>query len=36
MMAGAGMSEADNRESENVMKGYHDLVGRGEATDLQD
>ena len=29
MMAGAGMSEADNREFENVMKGYHDLVEHG-------
>lgn len=29
MMAGAGMSEADNKEFENVMKGYHDLVERG-------
>jgi hypothetical protein len=30
MMAGAGMSEADNREFENVMKGYHDLVEHGK------
>ena len=30
LMAGAGMSEADNREMENVMKGYHDLVEYGK------
>ena len=30
MMAGRGMSEADNREFENVMKGYHDLVEHGK------
>ena len=30
MMAGVGMSEADNREFENVMKGYHDLVEHGK------
>jgi hypothetical protein len=30
MMAGAGMSEADSREFENVMKGYHDLVDHGK------
>jgi len=30
MMAGTGMSEADNREFENVMKGYHDLVEYGK------
>ena len=29
MMAGVGMSEADTREFENVMKGYHDLVEQG-------
>jgi hypothetical protein len=30
MMAGTGMSEADGREFENVMKGYHDLVEYGK------
>src|SRR5262245_3887473 len=30
MMAGTGMSEADNREFENAMKGYHDLVDHGK------
>jgi hypothetical protein len=30
MMAGVGMSEADGREMENVMKGYHDLVEYGK------
>ena len=30
MMAGAGMSEADNKEFESVMKGYHDLVEYGK------
>jgi hypothetical protein len=30
MMAGTGMSEADSREFENVMKGYHDLVEYGK------
>ncbi len=30
MMAGRGMSEADGREFENVMKGYHDLVEYGK------
>ena len=29
MMAGVGISEADSRELENVMKGYHDLVEYG-------
>ena len=29
MMAGVGMSEADGKEFENVMKGYHDLVEYG-------
>src|SRR5262245_17912638 len=29
MMAGVGISDADNRELENVMKGYHDLVEYG-------
>jgi hypothetical protein len=29
MMAGVGMSDADNKEFENVMKGYHDLVEYG-------
>jgi hypothetical protein len=29
MMSGAGMSEADGKEFENVMKGYHDLVEYG-------
>jgi len=29
MMAGRGMSEADGKEFENVMKGYHDLVDHG-------
>jgi hypothetical protein len=31
MMSGpAGMSEADMKEFENLMKGYHDLVDRGK------
>jgi hypothetical protein len=30
MMAGVGMSEADGKEFENVMKGYHDLVEYGK------
>jgi hypothetical protein len=30
MMAGAGMSDADKKEMENVMKGYHDLVEYGK------
>ncbi|HEY2954868.1 MAG TPA: hypothetical protein VGK89_06435 [Candidatus Eisenbacteria bacterium] len=30
MMAGTGMSAADNKEMENVMKGYHDLVEYGK------
>ena len=30
MMAGVGMSEADGREFENIMKGYHDLVEHGK------
>jgi hypothetical protein len=30
MMKGVGMSEADNREMENVMKGYHELVEYGK------
>jgi hypothetical protein len=29
MMAGDGMSEADTKEYENIMKGYHDLVDYG-------
>jgi hypothetical protein len=29
MMAGVGMSDSDNKEFENVMKGYHDLVEYG-------
>jgi hypothetical protein len=29
MMAGVGMSEADTKQFENVMKGYHDLVEYG-------
>jgi hypothetical protein len=29
MMAGRGMSEADGKEFENIMKGYHDLVDHG-------
>ena len=30
MMSGKGMSEADGREMENIMKGYHDLVEYGK------
>lgn len=30
MMAGKGMSEADGKEMENVMKGYHDLIEFGK------
>ena len=30
MMAGVGMNPADNKEMENVMKGYHDLVEYGK------
>jgi len=30
MMAGRGMSEADSREMDNVMKGYHELVEHGK------
>lgn len=30
MMSGKGMSEADTKEMENVMKGYHDLVEYGK------
>jgi len=30
MMSGTGMSQADSREMENVMKGYHDLVEYGK------
>jgi len=30
MMSGAGMSQADTREMENVMKGYHDLIEYGK------
>jgi len=30
MMSGKGMSEADGREMENIMKGYHDLVEHGK------
>ena len=30
MMKGVGMNEADNREMENVMKGYHELVEYGK------
>ena len=29
MLAGQGMSEADNKEFEKIMSGYHDLVERG-------
>ena len=29
MMSGDGMSEADGKEFENIMKGYHDLVDHG-------
>jgi len=29
MMSGAGVSEADGKEMENLMKGYHDLVDHG-------
>jgi len=29
MMTGVGMSEADSKEYEKVMQGYHDLVESG-------
>jgi len=29
MFAGKGMSEADNKEFEKIMAGYHDLVDHG-------
>jgi hypothetical protein len=29
MMAGGGMSDADNKAMEELMKGYHDLVDHG-------
>jgi len=29
MMSGKGMSEADNRQFETLMAGYHDLVDHG-------
>jgi len=29
MMAGKGISEADGKEFEKIMSGYHDLVERG-------
>ncbi len=29
MMSGAGVSETDGKEMENLMKGYHDLVEHG-------
>jgi hypothetical protein len=29
MMAGNGQNEADSKEFENIMKGYHDLVEKG-------
>lgn len=29
MMSGQGMSEADNKAFEEIMKGYHDLVDHG-------
>lgn len=29
MMAGEGMSEADGKEFEKIMQGYHDLVESG-------
>ena len=29
MMSGAGMSEADGKAMEEIMKGYHDLVESG-------
>jgi hypothetical protein len=37
MMAGEGMSEADNKQFEEIMKGYHDLVdiGRREIYKLE-
>ena len=30
MMSSTGMTDADKREMENVMKGYHDLVEYGK------
>ena len=30
MMAGKGMSEADSKEFERIMSGYHDLVDSGK------
>jgi hypothetical protein len=30
MMAGVGMSDADNKEFEKVMAGYHDLIEYGK------
>jgi hypothetical protein len=37
MMAGEGMSEADGKQFEEIMKGYHDLVdiGRREIYKLE-
>lgn len=37
MMAGEGMSEADGKQFEEIMKGYHDLVdvGRREIFKLE-
>jgi len=29
MMQGSGMSEADGKAMDELMKGYHDLVERG-------
>ena len=29
MMAGEGMSDADNKQFEDLMKGYHELVENG-------
>jgi hypothetical protein len=29
MMAGNGQNEADSKEFENIMKGYHELVEKG-------
>ena len=30
MMSGTGMSEADGKQMEEIMKGYHDLVEYGK------
>ena len=29
MMSGQGQSDQDNKEFENIMKGYHDIVDHG-------